>query len=86
LQVLRKNWVTHQTVNELVSERRSLSPSMALRLARLFGNSAEFWMKAQSVLDLWISENENKEALDQIKPLFLFSDFLEDRFYCSAGD
>jgi len=61
--------VTRQTVNELVNERRSVSPSMALRLARLFGNSPGFWMNAQRALDLWISENENKEALDQIKPL-----------------
>lgn len=34
--------VSCQTVNELVRERRAVSPEMALRLARLFGNTPEF--------------------------------------------
>ncbi len=38
--------VSRQTVNELLRERRSISPEMALRLSRLFGNSAEFWLNA----------------------------------------
>ena len=37
--------VSRQTINELLRERRSVSPIMALKLARLFGNSPEFWMK-----------------------------------------
>ncbi len=36
--------VSRQTVNELLRERRALSPEMALRLARLFGNSPDFWL------------------------------------------
>jgi addiction module HigA family antidote len=36
--------VSRQTVNELLRERRSLSPEMALGLTALFGNSAEFWL------------------------------------------
>ena len=61
--------VSRQTVNELINERRSLSPAMALRLARLFGNTPEFWMNAQRAVDLWIAEKENKKALGKIKPL-----------------
>lgn len=38
--------VSRQTVNELLQERRAVSPEMALRLSRLFGNSAEFWLNA----------------------------------------
>ena len=34
--------VSRQTINELLKERRSISPTMALRLSRLFGNSAQF--------------------------------------------
>jgi addiction module HigA family antidote len=34
--------VSRQTVNELLRERRALSPEMALRLSRLFGNSPDF--------------------------------------------
>ena len=45
--------VSRQSVNELLRTRRALSPEMALRLARLFGNSAEFWLNAQRAVDLW---------------------------------
>ena len=45
--------VSRQTVNELLRERRSLSPEMALRLSCLFGNTAEFWLNAQRAMDLW---------------------------------
>ena len=34
--------VSRQSINELLRERRAVSPEMALRLGRLFGNSAEF--------------------------------------------
>jgi len=42
---------------------------MALSLARLFGNTPEFWMNAQRAVDLWAAEKENKKALGRIKPL-----------------
>jgi addiction module HigA family antidote len=45
--------VSRQTINELIRERRALSPEMAIRLARLFGNSPEFWLNAQRAVDLW---------------------------------
>lgn len=45
--------VSRQTVNEVLYERRSVSPEMALRFSRLFGNSPEFWLNAQRAVDLW---------------------------------
>ena len=45
--------VSRQTVNELLRERRAVSPEMALRLSRLFGNSPEFWLNAHWAVDLW---------------------------------
>jgi addiction module HigA family antidote len=45
--------VSRQTMNELLRGRRAVSPEMALRLSRLFGNSAEFWLNAQRAVDLW---------------------------------
>ena len=45
--------VSRQTVNELLRESRAVSPEMALRLSRPFGNSAEFWLNLQRVVDLW---------------------------------
>lgn len=42
---------------------------MALRLSRLFGNSAEFWLNAQRAVDLWVAEKSVKDDLKQISPL-----------------
>jgi len=61
--------VSRQTINELLRERRSVSPEMALRLSRLFGNSAEFWLNLQRNVDLWEAENAIKEDVKRIQPL-----------------
>ena len=61
--------VSRQTVNELLRERRALSPEMALRLGRLFGNTPEFWLNAQRAVDLWDAGQAIKADVDKIKPL-----------------
>ena len=61
--------VSRQTVNELLRERRALSPEMALRLAKLFGNSPEFWLNAQRTVDLWDAAKSIEKDVDRIKPL-----------------
>lgn len=61
--------VSRQTINELLRERRSLTPLMALRLSRLFGNSPEFWLRAQQARDLWESERRFQKELDRIRAL-----------------
>jgi addiction module HigA family antidote len=61
--------VSRQSVNELLRERRSVSPDMALRLARLFGNSPEFWLNAQRAVDLWDTAEAIKKDVSRIKPL-----------------
>ena len=61
--------VSRQTVNELLRERRALSPEMALRLARPFGNSPDFWLNAQRAVDLWEAEQAFGGMVQKIKPL-----------------
>ena len=61
--------VSRQTVNELLRERRALSPAMALRLSRLFGNSPEFWLNAQRAVDLWQAERGLEDDLSRIRTL-----------------
>ena len=51
--------VSRQTVNELLRERRSITPVMALRLSRLFGNTPEFWLNAQGAYDLWHAREDS---------------------------
>lgn len=61
--------VSRQTINELLRERRAVSPEMALRLSRLFGNSAEFWLNAQQAVDLWDAERAIGGEVERIAPL-----------------
>lgn len=61
--------VSRQSINELLRGRRAVSPEMALRLARLFGNSPEFWLNAQRAVDLWDAALAIKKAVARIKPL-----------------
>ena len=61
--------VSRQSINELLRERRAVSPEMALRLGRLFGNSPEFWLNAQRALDLWQAAETMKQEVARIRPL-----------------
>ncbi len=61
--------VSRQTVNDLLRERRAVSPEMALRLSRLFGNSPEFWLNAQRAVDLWEAARNIKKTIHHISPL-----------------
>lgn len=61
--------VSRQTVNELLRERRSVSPEMALRLSRLFGNTPEFWLNAQRAVDLWETARSIRRKIERITPL-----------------
>ena len=61
--------VSRQSINELLRERRSVSPSMALRLAKLFGNSPEFWLNAQRAVDLWDTAQRIEDDVTRIQTL-----------------
>jgi len=61
--------VSRQSVNELLRERRAVSPEMALRLSRLFSNSPEFWLNAQRAVDLWEAGKSIREDVRRIRPL-----------------
>jgi addiction module HigA family antidote len=61
--------VSRQSVNELLRTRRAVSPEMALRLSRLFGNSAEFWLNAQRAVDLWDAAQAIQKDVARITPL-----------------
>jgi addiction module HigA family antidote len=42
-----------RTVNEILNEKRSISPDMALRLARYFGTTPDVWLGLQADYDLF---------------------------------
>jgi addiction module HigA family antidote len=61
--------VSRRAVNEICQERRGISTDMAHRLARVFGNSPEFWLRMQQAVDLWDAAEANKAEYQKIKPL-----------------
>jgi len=60
--------VPYQRVNELANRCRGVTPSTALRLARYFGNSADFWMNLQLRWDLYHAQHQEAKALGRIRP------------------
>lgn len=61
--------VSRQSINELLPGRRVVSPEMALRLCRLFGNSPKCWLDAQRSVDLWDAAQAIRDDVARIKPL-----------------
>jgi antitoxin HigA-1 len=57
-------------INDIVLERRAVTPDTALRLARYFGTTAQFWSNLQSAYDLKMAEKENGGKIDkEVQPL-----------------
>ena len=50
-------------ITSILNGKRAISPETALRLARFFGNSAQFWMNLQSRYDLAVAEQEMGERI-----------------------
>jgi len=50
--------VSRPTLSELTNENRSVSPRMALKLGRFFGNGTELWLNLQTRCDRWKVEHD----------------------------
>lgn len=61
--------VSRQSANELIRERRAVSPEMALRLARVFDTTPQYWLNMQRNVDLWQSLDLHRDDIMQLKPL-----------------
>ncbi len=61
--------VPYQRVNEIVNGRRGITPGTALRLARFFGMTPDFWMNLQQRWDLYHAQQAEQTILDQIIPI-----------------
>jgi len=60
--------VPYQRVNEIVNARRGVSPATALRLAKYFDTSVDFWLNLQARWDLYFAQQEETEVLKTIQP------------------
>lgn len=63
--------VPRKHVNELCNGRRSVTAATALILARVFGNSPEFWLNVQRRTDLWdaMHSPRERERIKRARPL-----------------
>ncbi len=55
-------------LNDIVRERRSISPDTALRLARYFGTTAQFWLNLQTSYDLKLVQREKGAKIEREVP------------------
>jgi addiction module HigA family antidote len=60
--------VPYQRINEIVNGRRGITPSTALRLAKFFDMSADFWMNLQLRWDLYFARQNENKVLESIQP------------------
>lgn len=64
--------VSYPRLNELVHGKRGVTPDTALRLARVTGTSAEFWLNLQLAWDLWqAAQAPAAKEIARLRPLDL---------------
>ena len=63
--------VQYQKINEIINKRRGITPGIALRLAKFFGVSEDFWMNLQLRWDLYKAKRAEIKELNTIKPFQL---------------
>ncbi|WP_114751875.1 HigA family addiction module antitoxin [Pleomorphovibrio marinus] len=59
--------VTRPTLSNILNEKASITPNMSLRLAKVFGGNADFWLRMQLSHDLRKAEKQFKENPPKIK-------------------
>lgn len=61
--------VPYQRVNEIINGRRGVTPSTALRLAKYFGNTPDFWMSLQLRYELYEAKQAERDEINRIQSL-----------------
>ncbi len=61
--------VSRTTASELVNCKNGISAEMALKLAKAFSTSAQFWLNLQQQYDLWIAKQHTN--LDNVEVIAL---------------
>ncbi len=60
--------VPYQRINEIIHAKRGVTPSTALRLAKYFRMSPDFWLNLQQRWDLFHAQQKEQVYLKHIKP------------------
>ncbi len=69
-ELARRLDVSYPRLNEIIKGRRSVTPNTALRLSRVIGMSADFWLGLQQDWDLWHAMNSREaKEITRLKPI-----------------
>ena len=69
-ELARRLGVSYPRLNEIIKGRRSVTPDTALRLSRVLGMSADFWLGLQQDWDLWHMMNSPEaDKIALLKPI-----------------
>ena len=63
--------VPRKHVNELCNDRRAITADTGLMLARVFGNTADFWLNVQRRNELWaaLHSPERRQRIERARPV-----------------
>ena len=63
--------MARRRVHEIIRGKRSITPDTALRFAKLFGVSPDYWLNLQMKIDLWkeLHDKDEKQIIRKIKPI-----------------
>ena len=67
-QLAKQIHVPAPRMNDIVLEKRGISADTAIRLARFFGTTEQFWMNLQASYDVRRAKAELGKQLEKIKP------------------
>jgi addiction module HigA family antidote len=71
-ELARRLGVSYPRLNEIIKGRRSVTPDTALRLSRVLGMSATFWLGLQQDWDLWHAMNSPEaKRISRLRPISL---------------
>ncbi len=68
-ELARRIGVSRKAISAIVNERKSVTPEMALRLAKAFSTTPELWLNLQRNFDLWQAAHDST-AWQQIEPIY----------------
>jgi addiction module HigA family antidote len=68
-ELARLTIISRQTVGDLLLERRSITPDIAIRLSRVFPmQTPTFWLRLQAEVDVWDAQRAKATEYERIKP------------------
>ncbi|MGB7405245.1 MAG: HigA family addiction module antitoxin [Pacificimonas sp.] len=67
--IARRLGISRQHLHNIETEKKTVTPLLACRLPRLFGNTPQLWLRMQEAYDLARVERECGEELERIEPI-----------------